>query len=51
MKDDSEVPRERRGGWKKVWNFLVVWRSSETHDDLAKMLVAFGGVPGLEAKG
>ena len=36
--------------WEKVCNFLMGWRINEAYDDLAKMLVAFGGVPGLEAK-
>lgn len=43
--------REGEMVWKKVWNFLVGWRINEAYDDLAKMLVAFGGVPGLETKG
>lgn len=50
LKDDCELTRVRREEWyEKRCGILAGWRISEAHDNVAKMLVAFAEVPGLEA--
>lgn len=50
LKDDNELIREiKKNGTKEGAEFPVGLRVSEAYH-LAKVLVAFGGVPGLKSK-